>query len=95
MKQKKLDLSLSSPKEEKYFKEFVKILFTSFIRIKKYGKYYIKISFFNQKRECIKTIRYIEINSFSLNFKLLQKNILLCIYLGKKHSYKTVRKVLD
>ena len=30
-----LDLSLSSPKEEKNFKEFVKILFTSFIRIKK------------------------------------------------------------
>ena len=28
-----LDLSLSSPKEEKYFKEFVKILFTSFIKI--------------------------------------------------------------
>ena len=64
-----LDLSLSSPKEEKYFKEFVKILFTSFIRIKKYGKYYIKISFFNQKREYVKTIRYVEINSFSLNFK--------------------------
>ena len=73
MKQKKLDLSLSSPKEEKYFKEFVKILFTSFIRIKKYGKYYIKISFFNQKRECIKTIRYVEINSFSLNFKATLK----------------------
>ena len=63
-----LDLSLSSPKEEKYFKEFVKILFTSFIRIKKYDKYYIKISFFNQKRECVKTIRYIEINSFFFNF---------------------------
>jgi len=43
MKQKKLDLSLSSPKEEKYFKEFVKILFTSFIRIKKYGKYSFQI----------------------------------------------------
>ena len=68
-----LDLSLSSPKEEKYFKEFVKILFTSFIRIKKYGKYYIKISFFNQKREYVKTIRYIEINSFSLNFKATLK----------------------
>ena len=37
-----LDLSLSSSKEEKNFKEFIKILFTSFIRIKKYGKYYIK-----------------------------------------------------
>ena len=61
-----LDLSLSSPKEEKYFKEFV-------IRIKKYGKYYINISFFNQKRECVKTIRYIEINSFSLNFKATLK----------------------
>ena len=68
-----LDLSLSSPKEEKYFKEFVKNLFTSFIRIKKYGKYYIKISFFNQKREYVKTIRYIEINSFSLNFKATSK----------------------
>ena len=68
-----LDLSLSSPKEEKNFKEFVKILFTSFIRIKKYGKYYIKISFFNQKREYVKTIRYVEINSFSLNFKATLK----------------------
>ena len=68
-----LDLSLSSSKEEKNFKEFIKILFTSFIRIKKYGKYYIKITFFNQKRECIKTIRYIEINSFSLNFKATLK----------------------
>ena len=63
-----LDLSLSSSKEEKNFKEFIKILFTSFIRIKKYGKYYINISFFNQKRECVKTIRYIEINSFFFKF---------------------------
>ena len=68
-----IDEVLSSSKEEKNFKEFIKILFTSFIRIKKYGKYYIKITFFNQKRECIKTIRYTEINSFSLNFKATLK----------------------